>query len=100
LPLAEVAAQRTVVRIVPGTTVKATLSKKADVGTVLLQYGEVALPAVVVEMDSGEVTFTVPSVDLKSPVTVQLMFLSPTGGLLEQVEGELVAATEMVATES
>jgi hypothetical protein len=99
LPLTEVVARRSLVQIVPGTTVKATLSNGDEVGTVLLQYGEIALPASVVETGAGEVTFTVPSVALKAPVTVELMFLNSNGELLEKLEGELVAATVVATAE-
>lgn len=98
LPVAEVVTRRLVVQIVPGTTVKATIVTEAEAGQVLLQYGEVALPAEVVDWQSGEVTFTVPTVALKSPVPVELIFINSRGGLIEKVSCELVAAAVVAAT--
>jgi len=98
LPVAEVVTRRSVVQIVPGTTVKATIATEAEAGQVLLQYGEVALPAEVVDWQTGEVTFTVPTVALKSPVPVELIFINARGGLLEKVSCELVAAAVVATT--
>ncbi|MFN8857653.1 MAG: hypothetical protein ACK50P_18945, partial [Planctomycetaceae bacterium] len=97
LPVAEVVTRRSVVQIVPGTTVKATIATEVEAGQVLLQYGEVALPAELVDWQAGEVTFTVPSVALKSPVPVELIFINARGGLIETVSAELVAAAVVAA---
>jgi hypothetical protein len=99
LPVVEVVTQRTVVQIVPGTTVQATLTANTAAGQVLVQYGDVALPAEVVDWQNEAVTFIVPAMALKAPVSAELIFVNSRGELIEQVACQLVAATVVATAE-
>jgi len=99
LPVVEIVTQRSVVQIVPGTTVEATLGTDGVAGQVLVQYGDVALPAEVVDWQADAVTFTVPAMALKAPVSAELIFVNTRGELIEKVACQLVAATVVAQAE-
>jgi hypothetical protein len=59
----------------------------------------VALPAEVVDWQNEAVTFIVPAMALKAPVSAELIFVNSRGELIEQVACQLVAATVVATAE-
>lgn len=79
-------------QVVPGTKVVAQVAGNGpEMGRVLMQYGNLALPVEVMQWEMGKVTFVVPSLAVKDPTAVKFHFLRSDGELAQSVDCELVA---------